>query len=115
MAGTSGGGGTHGNYGKRKTLDPPVLQYFKVDENDSAQMICQVQGDSETGGQICGTVIRIIAAGKKDSGTATGNLLRHLKRIHPNEAEIVVDLNEKQSKLSPPPCKRRPVQVKKIN
>ena len=119
MAGTSGG--THGNYGKRQKLDPPVFQYFKVNENDSAQMICQVQedekGDSESaaGQQICGRIITVVAAGKKDAGTATGNLLRHLKRAHPNEAEIVVTLNEKQSKLLPPPVKRRPAQVKKIN
>ena len=41
MAGTSGG--THGNYEERPKLDPPVFQYFEVDENDLAQMNVQEQ------------------------------------------------------------------------
>ena len=45
MAGASGG--THGNYGKHQKLDPPVFQYFEVNENGLAQMNLQEQVRSE--------------------------------------------------------------------
>ena len=87
---------------KRKAPDvKPVFKYFAQDPKDKNVWICQVKGvqDEDTNEEptICGQKIRL-GAETKGKGTRSGNLKKHLGRIHPNEYEVC--LAEEQAKSS---------------
>ena len=94
----------HGNFGRKRT-EPPVFKYFKKSEENDGDFICQIKrdGDRDSDTSICGASIAVPVSGKTHSGTRTGNLLRHLKRYHPTEAEVIT--------LQQPPEKKTKVEI----
>lgn len=87
---------------KKRGQEHPCLQHFM--EVDGA-MVCQIKWGSDgldDNEKICGESFTIAGSGEKTSGTRVGNLFRHLKRKHPNEAEVVHKLMENNDPKAAP-------------
>ena len=61
----------HGNSGKKKKPDHPVLQFFKKADDDVGMMTCQIKlvlDDANLEEKVCGEKIKLSELGDKTAG-----------------------------------------------